>query len=122
MDLQIARTTDEDTCYNILVRWLHPGGLACPRCRRPDSMRTHRRRRSPVLDYRCTHCRRIFNAFTATALHGTRRRPSELLRIVSGIARGATTAQLARELGCDRSELFRLRHKLEEATIRNHTM
>ena len=61
-------------------------------------MAVHRRRRAPVLDYRCGHCRRVFNAFTGTALHGVKRRPGELVLIVRGFAQGVPTAQLAREL------------------------
>ena len=79
----------------------------------------HRRHRAPVLDHRCGQCGRVFNAFTGTILHGTRRRPSELALIVRGIAQGVPTARLARELNCDRSELLRLRHRLQDAAYRN---
>ena len=119
MDFPITDLMDEDACYSQLTAWLHPGGFACPRCRRPDRMRVHRRHRAPVLDYRCGHCRRVFNAFTGTILHGTRRRPSELVLILRGVAQGVPTAQLARELECDRSELLALRHRLQDAAYRN---
>jgi len=119
MDFPITDLMDEDACYAKLVGWLHPGGLACPRCHQADRMRVHRRHRAPVLDYRCGHCRRVFNAFTDTILHGIRRRPSELVLITRGIAQGVPTAQLARELGCDRSELLELRHRLQGAAFRN---
>ena len=119
MDFPITDLMDEAACYAKLVAWLHPGGLACPRCQRSDRMRIHRRHRAPVLDYRCGHCRRVFNAFTDTTLHGIRRRPSELVLILRGVAQGVPTAQLARELGCDRSELLELRHRLQHAAFRN---
>jgi hypothetical protein len=45
-----------------------------------------------VIDYRCGRCRRVFNAFTGSALQGTRRRPSHLVLIVRGIAQGVPTA------------------------------
>jgi hypothetical protein len=38
-----------------------------------------------------------------------------LVLIVRGFAQGVPTAQLARELGCDRSELLALRHRLQDA-------
>jgi transposase-like protein len=82
-------------------------------------MAVHRRRRPPVLDHRCGHCGRVFNAFTNTTLHGVKRRPSELVLIVRGIAQGVPTAQLARELGCDRSELLNLRHRFQDLAFRN---
>jgi transposase-like protein len=119
MDFPITDLMDEDACYANLVMWLHPEGLACPRCRRADRMRIHRSRRAPVLDYRCGHCGRVFNAFTGTALHGIRRRPSELVLIVRGIAQAVPTAQLARELDCNRSELLELRHRLQDLAYRN---
>lgn len=119
MDFPIAESMDEDACYAKLLAWLHPDGLACPRCRRSDRMRVHRSRRAPVLDYRCGRCRRVFNAFTGSALQGTRRRPGHPVRIVRGVAQGVPTAQLARELGRDRSELLALRHRLQDAAHRN---
>jgi transposase-like protein len=119
MDFPIIDLMDEDACYAELVRWLHPDGLACPRCHRADQMRVHRSRRAPARDYRCGHCHRVFNAFTGTILHGTKRRPRELVLIVRGFAQGIPTAQLARELDCDRAELLKLRHRLQGAAYRN---
>jgi transposase-like protein len=119
MDFPITDLMDEDACYATLVDWLHPDGFACPRCHQGDRMAVHRRRRPPVLDYRCGHCKRVFNAFTGTALHGVKRGPVELVLIVRGIAQGVPTAQLARELGCDRSELLNLRHRLQDLAFRN---
>ena len=51
-------------------------------------MRVHRSHRAPACDYRCGHCHRVFNAFTGTILHGTKRRPRELVLIVRGFAQG----------------------------------
>ena len=118
MDFSIADLMDEDACDAKLVHWLHPRGLACPRCGACDDLGVHRRHRAPILDLRCKACRRVFNAFTATALHGTKRRPVELVLIVRGFAQGVPTAQLARELACDRSELLGFRHRLQEAAWR----
>ena len=68
MDFPIAELMDEDACYAKLVGWLHPDGLACPRCGRHERLTVHRRYRAPVLDYRCLACRRVFNAFTGTVV------------------------------------------------------
>lgn len=118
MDFPIADRMDEDACYVKLLKWLHTRGLACPRCGACDDLGVHRRHRSPILDFRCKACRRVFNAFTGTALHGTKRRPVELVLIVLGFSQGVPTAQLARELDCDRSELLGFRHHLQEAAWR----
>jgi len=108
MDFPLAGLMDEDACYDRIVEALHPDGLACPRCGG-----VHRRHRAPVLDYRCRDCRRVFNAYTGTALHKTSRSPSALVLILRGIAQGTTTARMARELGCDRMKLLALRHRLQ---------
>jgi transposase-like protein len=118
MDFPISELMDEDACSQKLLSWLHPDGLACPRCGAREDLRVHRRHRAPVLDYRCPACHRVFNAFTGTALQGTKRRPVELMLILRGIAQGVPTAQLARELGCDRKELLRLRHRLQHLAWR----
>ena len=113
MDFPIAELMDQEACYERLVKALHPDGLACPRCggRR---LGVHRRHREPILDYRCRDCRRVFNAFTATALQSTSRRPAELVLILRGFAQGVPTARLARELGGDRMKPLALRHRLRE--------
>ena len=113
MDFPIADLMDQDACYRKLLELLHPGGLACPRCGRRDGLKVHRRHRAPVLDYRCPDCGRVFNAWAGTALQGMQRRPAEVLLILRGFAQGVSTARLARELGCDRTKLLALRHKLQ---------
>jgi hypothetical protein len=67
-----------------------------------------------VLDYRCPRCRRVFNAFTQTALHKMQYRPSRIVLILRGIAQGTPTAQLARELGASRPHLLEVRHRLQD--------
>src|SRR4051812_46454060 len=98
MDFPLTDLLDDDACYAFLVDALHPDGLRCPAC--GDRHHTiHRAHRAPVLDYRCA-CGRVFNAWTGTALQGTHRRPAQLVLLLRGVAQGAPTAQLARELGC----------------------
>ncbi len=110
MDFPLADLMDQDACYQRIVKALHPDGLTCPRCG-GDRLGVHRRHRAPVLDYRRRDCRRAFNAFTGAALHRTSRSPAALAPILRGIARGASTAGMARELGCDRMKPLALRHK-----------
>lgn len=114
MDFPLSDCMDDAACYAKLVKVLHPEGLACPGCGEREQLGVHRRHREPVLDYRCRVCGRVFNAWTGTALAGTHRRPSKLMLIVRGVAQGVPTAQLARELGCDRKHLLQLRHRLQE--------
>src|SRR4029453_7706683 len=118
MDFPIGDLLDEDACYYRLLTWIHPKGLACPDCHRDDRLRIHRRKREPVVDYRCGHGGRVFNAFTGTALQGIHYRPRTILLILRGIAPGVPTAQWARELNCHRSHLLVLRHKLQDLAFR----
>jgi len=106
MDFPITDLMDEDACYARQVAWLHPDGLACPRCHEGGRMAVHRRRRPPVPYHRCGHCGRVLNAFTDTALHRVKRRPAGLVLVVRGITKGVPTARLSRELACGRSGLF----------------
>ena len=62
MDFPIADLMDQGACYDKLVGWLHPDGLACPRCGARDRPAIHRRHRDPVLDYRCAVCGRVAGA------------------------------------------------------------
>jgi transposase-like protein len=112
MDFPIGELLDEGACYGYLVRLIHPRGLTCPRCG-SDDLRVHRRTRAPVLDYRCPGCRRVYNAFTYTAFHKMQYRPSRLVLVLRGIAQGAPTARLARELGVSRTHLLTVRHRLQ---------
>jgi transposase-like protein len=114
MDFPIVDLMDPAACYQFLVDLLHPDGLQCPRCQRSDGMGVQARHRVPVLDYRCSHCRRVFNAYTGTPLQGTRRPPTQWVLILRGIAQGTPTTRLARELGCDRMHLLNVRHRLQE--------
>ena len=113
MDFPIGELLDEGACYRYLVDLIHPRGLTCPRCG-SDDLRVHRRTRDPVLDYRCPRRKRVFNAFTRTALHKMQYRPARIVLILRGIAQGDSTAQLARELGVSRPHLLGLRHRLQD--------
>jgi transposase-like protein len=114
MDFSLIDYLDEGACYTKLVELLHPDGLACPRCGERQRLGSHRCHRAPLVDFQCGTCGRVFNAFTATPLRGTHRRPAPLLMILRGLAQGTPTAQMARELGCDRKELLGLGHRLQE--------
>jgi transposase-like protein len=112
MDFPIAELMNTDACYRFLSELLHPDGLRCPECRQ-DDFYPHDRHRAPVLDYRCRDCGAVFNLYSGTPLLRTRRSPVPLVLILRGICPGTPTAQLARELECDRKQLLILRHQLQ---------
>jgi transposase-like protein len=115
MDFPILDLMDETACNQALWDLLHPDGLTCPRCGGgPDRYTVHRRRAgSPIVDYRCRDCRRVFNLFTGTPWQGTHRTPARILLILRGFAQGAPTAELARELKASRPHLLGLRHAVQ---------
>ena len=88
MDFPLTDLMDQDACYAKLVALLHPDGLRCGHCETDEHIHVPRRHPAPVLDYRCTACRRVFNAFTATSLAGTHRKPVEVVLILRGFAQG----------------------------------
>lgn len=113
MDFPISELMDESACDAKLLSPLHPDGLRCPQCHASERIGAHRYRRREVPDHRCDGRGRVFNLFTGTRLHGTRRRPSAVLLRRRGIVQGTSTAQLARELRCSRTSLLPLRHRIQ---------
>ena len=114
MDFPIVDLMDQEGCRQKLFDLLHPEGFACPRCGAREGLNIHRRRAdSPVVDYRCKGCRRVFNMFTDTPWQGTHLSPAQILLILRGIAQGVPTAKLAREVGISRQHLLGLRHEIQ---------
>src|SRR5437660_9326078 len=62
---------DVDSYSKTLFDLIHPEGLPCPRCNEPNGLHMFRRHlNSWIVDYRCSHCWRIFNPWKATPLDG----------------------------------------------------
>jgi hypothetical protein len=85
----------------------------CPHCKRGHGRRV-KRVRNPLIDYRCSRCRRFFNGWTGTVFQGTHRRPSELVLLIWGIVMKVPTARLARKLGSNRPWLVGVRRRIEQ--------
>jgi transposase-like protein len=118
MDFPILDLMDQEGCRRKLFDLLHPEGSCCPRRGAREGLRVHRRRPdSPVVDYRCAGCRRVFNLFTGTPWQGTHLSPAQILLILRGIAQGVPTAQLAREVGISRKHLLDLRHRIQARAL-----
>ena len=80
MDFPITVLMDEQA---VLDDWLDrlaaPGLSGLPALPSTRPPRRPLPGRDPVLDFRCRHYGRVFNASTDTALHGLRRRPGVLI-------------------------------------------
>ncbi len=113
MNFPINDLMDENACYQFLIDIFHPQGLHCPRCQTQEGLQIQNYYRDLILNYRCTQCRRVFNAWTGTLFQGTHWRPTQRVLILRGFTQGVSTAQLARELSCSRRPLLDLRHKFQ---------
>ena len=118
MDFPIAELMDEEACYAKLLALAPPRrpGLPAVRGARRPGRPSPPPRPGPRLPLQGLPpgLQRLHRHGPA----GTQRRPVvELVLILRGFAQGVPTAQLARELGCDRTELLELRHRLQHAGL-----
>jgi transposase-like protein len=111
IDFPIGELMDDSICTLWLERHLHPQGLTCPHCgsctRRPFRAQGH----FPA--YRCRACGGYDTLLTGTVFANTRQRPATLVLLLRGIAKGESTARLARELGALPTQLHTLRQRLQ---------
>jgi transposase-like protein len=111
IDFPIDELFDEEASTIWLERNLHPEGLGCPRC---QSKERRIARRGTFTGYRCKSCDRYYTVLTATIFEKTRQKPSKLVLILRGIAKGESTARLARELVISRKHMHKLRHRVQQ--------
>lgn len=112
MDFPITELLDDEACVTWLERHLHPQGLRCPRC--GSQYRRVARHIGSLPAYRCKNCDRYHTILTGTAFEKTHQRPSTLVLLLRGVARGEPTAQLARELGLSRKQAHTLRQRVQQ--------
>lgn len=114
IDFPIDELFDEQASMIWLERNLHPNGLGCPRCQSHD-----RRigRRGTFTGYRCKDCDRYYTILSGTIFEKTRQKPSKLVLILRGIAKGESTARLARELVISRKHMHKLRHQVQQSLL-----
>ena len=107
MDFPIADLMDEDACYAKLVALAPPRRPGLPALRRRATAWASTAATAP----RCSTTAAAAAAGSSTPsparpCTGPSGGPSQMVLILRGFAQGVPTAQLARELGCDRSELL----------------
>ena len=111
IDFPIDELFDEEASTIWLERNLHPEGLRCPRC---QSMDRRLARRGTFTGYRCKACDRYYTILSGTIFEKTRQKPSKLVLILRGIAKGESTARLARELVISRKHMHKIRHRVQQ--------
>lgn len=113
IDFPLDGLLDEQACLNWLEQNLHPDGLRCPRCGQVERRRA--RKEGAIPSFRCKDCDRYYTALTGTLFEKTRQPPSTLVLLLRGIAKGETTARLARELGISRKQMHTLRGRVQNS-------
>src|SRR5918997_3678490 len=111
IDFPIDDLLDDEVCLVWLERHLHPEGLRCPRCGAPE--RRPARRAAAFPGYRCKQCDRFYTVLTGTCFAKTHQPPAKLVLILRGIAKGESTARLARELRLSRRQMHTLRQRVQ---------
>jgi transposase-like protein len=111
IDFPITELFDDSLCLLWLERHLHPDGFVCPHC---GSGSRRRFRTQAYYDaYRCRACAKYSTLLSGTAFEGSRQRPATLVLLLRGIAKGESTARLARELDLLRQTVHTLRQRLQ---------
>jgi transposase len=120
MRFPITDLIDEIKCYDSLLNTLYPDGLRCPSGHAlPQNQAPHDTHRSPIVDYKCRICGRVYNLFTNTIWSGTRYNCTIIVLIIRGFTQGVSTSQLADELDKDYGTLLDRRHRVQQLALEN---
>jgi transposase-like protein len=111
LDFPMTDLLDDRVSRMWLERHLHPDGLHCPRC--GSTARRLFRAQGHFPTYRCRACDAYETLLTGTAFAKTRPRPATRVLLLRGVAKGASTARLARALGLSRTQLHTLRPRTQ---------
>ena len=103
-----------------MLNILYPDGLKCPGGHPlPQKQSPHDNHRSPIVDYKCRTCDRVYNLFTNTIWSRTRYNCAIIVMIIRGFTQGVSTNQLADELNKDYGTLLKRRHKIQQLALEN---
>ena len=117
LDFPLGDLLDENACLLWLEKHLHPQGLKCPRC--GSAERRAAKQGGAIPAWRCKACDRYHTLLTGTVWARTQQKPSTLVLILRGLARGESTARLSRELGLSRKQMTTIRQRLQANVEKN---
>jgi len=100
IDFPIAELIEESICTIWLERHLHSHGLRCLHCGHSERRLFRDQGHFPASW--CRACDGYYTLLTETVFAKTRQCPATLVLLLRGIAKGKSTARLARELGVSR--------------------
>lgn len=104
-------------CGELLIRTRWPEGIACPRCNQGDSIVPIEvgNMSAGLSAYRCRDCRYIFTIITGTVFEKTCLPMGKIAAICLGAE--LPMKRLAREIGCDRTTIRRLKRLMMESKL-----
>jgi transposase-like protein len=114
MIFPITDLLDDKHSEEWLLEHFHPEGLRCPKCG-SRSRRTFRETETSRLTvYRCLECEGIYNLYSGTLFEKKHLRPSQVVLLLRGVAKGEPSMRLAQELGVSRTTVHYLRKELQQ--------
>ena len=116
MDFPILDLIDNESATEWLVNHFHPDGLKCPHCEASvEAARPFRQTPTSQLTvYRCLECDGIYNLYSSTVFQQKHLTPAQVVLLLRGVYQGASSAQIAREIGVSRPTVLYLRHALQD--------
>jgi transposase-like protein len=110
IDFPLSELMDDAACVTWLETHLHPTGFVCPHC--GSAERRLFRQQGSFPAERCRRCEGYYTLLTGTAFAKTRQSATALVLLLRGVAKGESTARLARELALSRQQLGKLRKRI----------
>ena len=114
MIFPITDLLDDRQSEKWLLEHFHPEGLRCPKCGSTRRRFFRETQTSRLTVYRCLECEGIYNLYSASLFEKKHLRPSQVVLLLRGVAKGESSMRVAQELGVSRSTVHELRKELQE--------
>lgn len=114
MIFPITDLLDDRRSEKWLLEHFHPEGLRCSKCSSTRRRFFRETETSRLTVYRCLECEGIYNLYSGTLFEKKHLRPSQVILLLRGVAKGESSISLAEELGVSRSTVHCLRKELQE--------
>jgi len=114
MIFPITELLDDKHSEDWLLEHFHPEGLRCPKCASGRRRTFRETETSRLTVYRCLECEGIYNLYSGTLFEKKHLRPSQVISLLRGVAKGESSMRLAEELGVSRTTVHYLRKELQQ--------
>jgi hypothetical protein len=114
MIFPITELLDDKHSEEWLLEHFHPEGLRCPKCASSRRRTFRETETSRLTVYRCLECEGIYNLYSGTLFEKKHLRPSQVISLLRGVAKGESSMRLAEELGVSRTTVHYLRKELQQ--------